>query len=569
MLIDINEVMCYNTENSEEDIVLDKIKGYILSEKGKKLMYYGVSGVITTIISFVSFKLFLDILNLHYVIAFSASWLLAVTFAYLSTRIKVYKSKASNKKEKAFEYTRFIIGRVITYIVNLSLLMIAVEWFKLDEFWSNAVITIIVIILNYFIGDLMINRFKSKEKTDNVFLDAIKFLSIMFVITVTAVAVRIVFYDIESDDYINFLSKWFDYLKANGGISAVATLECDYNVPYLEILALLTYLPLEPLYLIKTVSVIFDVLLAVSVMVLVSKLTRKNTKYMLISYAVVLFLPTVVLNSAAWAQCDSIYTTFIVLALIKLMDKKYASSIILYGVACAFKLQAIFVLPVYALLFLSKKEMLRKLVYAPFVFLPNIVLSLPAIIYGKSIFSIFGTYGTQMSQYANNISMNISNIYHLIYFNKWPILGNKSNVIFVLMIALTLIIFLCALILVQKKKLDVQSKVVDIAFWSVLVSVFFLTCMHDRYLYVAEVLAVVWVIKGKNKEEKVIGAICSGLIWCISLSAYVQFLFGKMENNMIMSAAIYLGIIVVVTSKVILNERGKNNEKNISCSTDV
>lgn len=548
--------------------MLDKIKGYILSEKGKKLMYYGVSGVITTIISFVSFKLFLDILNLHYVIAFSASWLLAVTFAYLSTRIKVYKSKACNKKEKAFEYTRFIIGRVITYIVNLSLLMIAVEWFKLDEFWSNAVITIIVIILNYFIGDLMINRFKSKVKIDNVFWDAIKFLSMLFVITVTAVAVRIVLYDIESGDYINFLSKWFDYLKANGGLTAVATLESDYNVPYLEILALLTYLPLEPLYLIKTVSVIFDVLLAVSVMVLVSKLTRKNTKYMLISYAVVLFLPTVVLNSAAWAQCDSIYTTFIVLALIKLMDKKYASSIILYGVACAFKLQAIFVLPVYALLFLSKKDMLRKLVYAPLVLLPNIVLSLPAIIYGKSIFSIFGTYSTQVSQYANKISMNISNIYHLIYFNEWPTLANKSNVVFVLMIALTLIIFLCALILAQKKKLDVQDKVVDIAFWSVLVSVFFLPCMHDRYLYVAEVLAVVWVVKGKNIEEKVMGAICSGLIWCISLSSYVQFLFGKMGNNMIMSAAIYLGIIVVVTSKVILNG-GENNEKNISCSTNV
>lgn len=551
-------------ENSEGNVVLDKIKGYILSEKGKKLVYYGVSGVITTIISFVSFKLFLDILNLHYVIAFSASWLLAVTFAYLSTRIKVYKSKASNKREKAFEYTRFIIGRVITYVVNLVLLMIAVEWLKLDEFWSNVVITIIVIILNYFIGELMINRFKSKVKIDKGLFDSIKFLSIMLVITVMAVVVRIVFYDVESVDYLNFLSKWFDYLKANGGISAVATLESDYNVPYLEILALLTYLPLEPLYLIKTVSVIFDVLLAVSVMVLVSKLTNKNSKYMLISYAVVLFLPTVILNSAAWAQCDSIYTTFIVLALIKLMDEKHASSIILYGVACAFKLQAIFVLPVYALIFLSKKEMLRKLVYAPLVLLPNIVLSLPAIIYGKSIFSIFGTYGTQVSQYANNISK----IYHLIYFNEVPILANKSNVVFVLMIALTLIIFLCALILAQKKKLDVQGKVVDIAFWSVLVSVFFLPCMHDRYLYVAEVLAVVWVIKGKNIEEKVIGVICSGLIWCISLSSYVQFLFGKMGNNMIMSVAIYLGIIVVVTAKVILNG-GRNNEKNISCSTNV
>lgn len=144
--------------------MLNKIKNYILSEKGKKLVYYGISGIITTIISIVTFKLFLAVLKMHYVLAFSMSWLLAVTFAYLSTRIKVYNSNAKGVKETSFEYVRFIIGRVITYIVNLVLLMAAVEWFNFDEFVSNVVITIVVIILNYFIGDFMINMFQFKYK---------------------------------------------------------------------------------------------------------------------------------------------------------------------------------------------------------------------------------------------------------------------------------------------------------------------------------------------------------------------------------------------------------------------
>ena len=117
----------------------------------------------TTLISFISFKVFLDWLKMQYVLAFSLSWILAVTFAFLSTRKKVYDSKAKNKKEISNEYIRFIIGRVITYVINLVLLMVAVEIFKFDEFYSNVVITIIVIILNYFVGDIMINKLKKEN----------------------------------------------------------------------------------------------------------------------------------------------------------------------------------------------------------------------------------------------------------------------------------------------------------------------------------------------------------------------------------------------------------------------
>ena len=132
-------------------------------KKNKKIISYGISGIMTTLISFISFKVFLDWLKMQYVLAFSLSWILAVTFAFLSTRKKVYDSKAKNKKEISNEYIRFIIGRVITYVINLVLLMVAVEIFKFDEFYSNVVITIIVIILNYFVGDIMINKLKKEN----------------------------------------------------------------------------------------------------------------------------------------------------------------------------------------------------------------------------------------------------------------------------------------------------------------------------------------------------------------------------------------------------------------------
>jgi len=125
--------------------------------KYTKYINYLISGVMTVIISVTTFKIFL-LMNIKYVIAFTMSQIIAITFAYLATRKRVYNSKATRKSEIAQESIKFFIGRAFTYVVNLVLLMIAVDIFKFDEFYSNLVITIIVIILNYFIGDIMINK---------------------------------------------------------------------------------------------------------------------------------------------------------------------------------------------------------------------------------------------------------------------------------------------------------------------------------------------------------------------------------------------------------------------------
>jgi len=145
------------------DIKRKKVKNIFINEKMKRIIYYGIAGVCTTIISFATFKLFL-ILNVHYIPAFSLSWIIAVTFAYITTRKKVYNSNKNNIKGILIEYNKFIIGRIFTYFVNLVLLSLAVEMFKLDEFYSNVVITILVIILNYIIGDFTINKMQIKRK---------------------------------------------------------------------------------------------------------------------------------------------------------------------------------------------------------------------------------------------------------------------------------------------------------------------------------------------------------------------------------------------------------------------
>ena len=111
----------------------------------------------------------------------------------------------------------------------------------------------------------------------------------------------------------------------------------------------------------KIVSIVFDFVLAVTIGLFVCSFAypkeRKSLEQKLISYGfvipygAVLFTPTVFINSGIWGQCDVIYSTFVILALYKLYHKKYLPAFILLGVGFAFKLQAVFVLPLFLYVF--------------------------------------------------------------------------------------------------------------------------------------------------------------------------------------------------------------------------
>ena len=122
----------------------------------------------------------------------------------------------------------------------------------------------------------------------------------LFLISAAALLTRFYLFPIESNDYHQFLQGWFATLKENGGLAAIGMNIGDYMPPYFYILALLTYLPWQDLYLIKLVSCAADFVLAYYVMRIVW-LRYPGRPHGMMAYAVVLFLPTVVLNSAAWA----------------------------------------------------------------------------------------------------------------------------------------------------------------------------------------------------------------------------------------------------------------------------
>lgn len=305
-------------------------------------------------------------------------------------------------------------------------------------------------------------------------------------ITILALAVRVKMLNYNKGDYSIFLKPWFDNLKINGGFKALATYEGDYNAPYMTILALLTYLPIDSLFSIKFISIIFDFTLAISSACLVKSLVSKNkNEYFIATYSLILFIPSVLLNSSCWGQCDSIYATFVVLSLLFLIKEKNVLSFIMLGLAFSFKLQFIFILPLYIILYITKK----KISIFHFLIIPlvNIIMCLPAIIVGKPIIECLTVYFKQTSTYSSSLVMNFPNIYQI--FNGNPDMFYTVGELFT--------IFICAFTLfyiLHKNIKFNKEKILLLGIWFITIITFFLPGMHERYLFVGEVLSIVYYI---------------------------------------------------------------------------
>jgi len=346
---------------------------------------------------------------------------------------------------------------------------------------------------------------------------------------------RFLLKDFISGDYESFLVRWINYFRDNGGIYAIKDIESDYNVIYQYLLIIISYFRLNDLYLVKLFSVIFDFLLAFGTMALIRELGGCKKKQ-LVGFFLILLLPTVILNSAMWAQCDSIYAAFIVWSLYFLIKEKPCISIIYITLAFAFKLQTIFVAPIFLVALLYKKIKLRHILVFPVVYFATII---PALIFGKPLKDIFMVYFTQAQQYPM-MTMNSASIFGLLNIEDYSVVLEKISISVMIIFVLTIIFLIC-----RKKISWTPNFVFSSAFVFSLIIPFLLPHMHDRYFYIAEILSVIYVVHyGKKRIYIPIMLQLAGLI------VYAIF-FGFIEKNNLSDLYIFItaqnaGIIVFI-----------------------
>ena len=365
------------------------------------------------------------------------------------------------------------------------------------------------------------------------------------IISLLALVVRVFPLKFQSGDYQTFLSPWFDYLKANGGLKALGTYIGNYNAPYMTILALLTYIPISSLYTIKAVSIVFDFVLALSASYLVTMLVKKDKKiFAIITYTLVLFLPQVVTNSAMWAQCDSIYTSFAILALIFLLKDKYWQAFVFLGLSFSFKLQFMFILPVFIIMYVCKNKF--SILHFFIIPLVDLVLSIPAIIAGKSIKFFIAIYLGQATD-DPALVRNYPNIYSLIANDVQPF-KRIGFVITVVILALFLFYF------IYKKVKWNKDKIMALALLTIVVVTYTLPGMHERYVYMGEVLSLVYFLTYRKNLPVILMMHINAMV---TYSIYLTYF----ETNIIPILAIVYGITIVYFVIDVLKYIGEEKEE--------
>ena len=303
-----------------------------------------------------------------------------------------------------------------------------------------------------------------------------------FAFTALALVIRASLLDFKSDDYLTFLEPWTQFFRDNGGFAALRYSLGNYNPPYMYFLALFSYFDISELYLIKLLSVLFDVLLAWACMKLLGLYTGSRAKLLGVFLAV-LFLPTVVINGAYWAQCDSIYAFFGIYALYLGLRGRGCASMVSLAACFAFKLQAVFIIPVFFILLLAKKLRWRQLLVFPAAY---IVFMLPALLAGRPFIETMTLYFAQAGTVGDAMNYNAPSLTSMF---QWS--GNTEGPSMLLIAAaFALVLAAYAVAAVKRSSLD-DTVILGFALLLAMGIPYLLPHMHDRYFFISGVLALV------------------------------------------------------------------------------
>ena len=310
-----------------------------------------------------------------------------------------------------------------------------------------------------------------------------------FAFTALAFVIRASLLDFESDDYLTFLAPWTQFFRDNGGFAALRYSLGNYNPPYMYFLALFSYFDISELYLIKLLSVLFDVLLAWACMKLLGLYTGSRAKLLGVFLAV-LFLPTVVINGAYWAQCDSIYAFFGIYALYLGLRGRGCASMVSLAACLAFKLQAVFIIPVFFILLLAKKLRWRQLLVFPAAY---IVFMLPALLAGRPFVETMTLYFAQAGTVGDAMNYNAPSLTSMF---QWS--GNtESWSTLLIAAAFALVLASYAVAAVKRRELD-DTVFLGFALLLAMGIPYLLPHMHDRYFFISGVLALVLAFRDRR-----------------------------------------------------------------------
>lgn len=124
----------------------------------KQFIKFSVVGVSGTVIDWIFYFIFTRWLFTYYLIAKALSFIFAAANNYFWNRVWTFRSKDKNIVK---QFIKFFAVSVIGLFINILIMYIVVNDFKLSDFYGLIIATAIVMFWNFFANKLW--TFKEKE----------------------------------------------------------------------------------------------------------------------------------------------------------------------------------------------------------------------------------------------------------------------------------------------------------------------------------------------------------------------------------------------------------------------
>lgn len=131
-----------------------------LYQKYKEVILYIVFGGLTTVVSIASFAWCDVVLRMHPLIANVISWILAVTFAYITNKLWVFDAKTNGIKDILRQAAEFYGGRLLTLGMEEVILLVFINGLGFPSIGVKIAAQVIVLVANYIISKWIVFREK-------------------------------------------------------------------------------------------------------------------------------------------------------------------------------------------------------------------------------------------------------------------------------------------------------------------------------------------------------------------------------------------------------------------------
>lgn len=360
-------------------------------------------------------------------------------------------------------------------------------------------------------------------------------LSFIICLFVFSFLIRWKLMPVESADFWGFLEDWMVQIRQGGGFKSLDHQISNYTSPYMYLMCLVSYLTENNLYGLKMISVFFDYLAAAAVFLTVYQLTE-NMRRAIMGMAALLLCPTVILDGAYWCQCDIIYTTFLLFALYYFFKDNSRLCLIFVGISFAFKLQALFLVPFFLIMWLKRKTIkIMDFLWIPAVY---VISALPAWGFGRDFKELMGIYFDQANTYPWG-TLEYPNIYALLG-EVMPDMRHAGEVSGAGTF-MTIILLGCIAYYFYVKKMNLTGELmITLALFTTALIVYSLPHMHERYGFLVDLLAIIYGMLNRKK----LPAACGFIL--ISVLSFMPYLIAVHIVPIQYVAIALLGLIIYI-----------------------